>query len=142
MTSSTQHGFTLPEMLASFAAIALLLSFLASTSATRLDAAAQQTQRAETERLAALVELAWQLGRLDEGDSGIGKLRAAMPGHVIPDQLSNGQAYDFSVHGGDPRLLVHSATPPVVVRPPLPVAESRIPFWRARQLSSENKEAP
>ena len=142
MNPSTQRGFTLPELLAGIAVLALMLSFVVP-STTRLDEAWRRAQQAEAKHLASLVEIAWTLGRIGADDSGVKKLQNAMPEHTIPPKLSNGLTYDFSVSDGDPRILIQPAADqgdstdvaqPAVVRPPLPTSEIHIhPWWVRRQ---------
>lgn len=130
-----QRGFTLPETLASLAALGLLLSAFASLSLSRVETMQARAHEEEDRRLAGLVRQAHRRQRLAAGAAEPADLQKALPHASVPLQLPGGRDYTFAFDHDDPRILAGGAT----VRAPLPRSALRIPVWRARQLRQQRK---
>ncbi len=138
MISAKQNGFTLPEALAALILAGMAIALAGSFAGMRVDAAKAHGQRHEERYVASLVERAHRQGRLAEDASTAAELRAALPHVAVPVRLGDGRAYRIALDGADPRIQISAngdpARPVRVVRPPAPISELRVPFWRARQL--------
>ena len=150
MTVPSQRGFTLPEVLAAVVMISLMIGLIGLFAGNRLDAAKTYAQRAESQYIASLVDRAYRLGSLADGASTATDLQQALPNIDVPDSLSGGQAYSFTIDNGDPRMLVDTETDTQdgetiirqeVTRAPFPASELRIPLWRARKLRQLQEES-
>ena len=150
MNAAAQQGYTLPEALAAMALVALMLGMVAEALAPRLELAQAGADRAERERVAALVERARNRGRLAAGATLPRQLRQALPGAQVPETL-DGLPYRFLLSDDDPRLLSQErftradgtpGTREVTTRAPLAPGALRVPHWRQRLLREQAQAGP
>lgn len=150
MNAAAQQGYTLPEALAAMALVALMLGMVAEALAPRLELAQAGADRAERERVAALVERARNRGRLAAGATHPAQLRQALPGARVPATL-DGLPYRFRLDRDDPRLLSQEryvtaggapATREIATRVPLEPRALRVPHWRHRLLREQAQAQP
>ncbi len=132
MNQSHQTGFTLPELLAVFITVGMLIGILGTTTLGRWENAQRQARLLESQRLAALVTQAHSLGLLATDASTPQQLQEAWPDAKIPALLPGGLKYTFATDQDDPRILIHLGEEPTPVRAPLPRGTLRIPLWQAR----------
>ena len=150
MSAAAQRGYTLPEVLATLALLALMLGAIGESLLPRLELAQAGAERAERERVAALVARARDRGRLAAGATLPSQLRQALPGMQVPATIG-GLPYRFLLDHDDPRLLSQErftradgtpGTREITTRAPLAPGALRVPHWRQRLLRAQAQAAP
>ena len=140
--AARQQGYTLPEALATMVLVLLMISAVGASLTPRLELAQAGAERAERERVAALLERARNRGRLAAGATRPSQLRQALPGERVPAAI-DGLPYRFLLSHDDPRLLSReqfvradgtTATREIATRVPLEPRALRVPHWRHRLL--------
>ena len=150
MSAAAQRGYTLPEALAAMALVGLMLAAVGESLLPRLELAQAGADRAERERVAALVARARNRGRLAAGATRPAQLRQALPGAQVPATL-DGRPYRFLLDNDDPRLLSREpftradgtpGTREITTRAPLAPGALRVPHWRQRLLRAQAQAGP